>query len=677
MGTTTLLWIVLAAVVALGFALFQYRIGAKNNPKRTMVYSLLRFLSVFGLLLLLVNPKWTQVSYYDEKPSLAVAIDNSKSIAHLGYDSLVDGVVARFRESEKLQESFDVQLFAFGDELQLMDSLTYADKQTNLAAVFNSLSSLYKKGVSPTVVITDGNQTFGRDYQYEAQEYDQPVYPIVAGDTVQYADSRVERVNVNRYAYINNKFPVELFLKNTGNTSRTATLRIRTGNRTVHSETVRFSENNASLIKSVLLPADRVGLSKYTVSISPESSERNKENNYRNFALEVIDQKTKVLVVSNLVHPDIGMFKKSIESNALRTVTILNTTESVGKLNEYQLILLYQPDKQFAQTYQELSSLNKNSIVVTGAQTDWNFLNSAQNVVKCEITGQTEELQGTLNTNFSSFTIPDIGFREFPPLLGAFGDVNFTSEADIALFQKIGTFNTDQPLIGTSESNGQRVLFVFGEGLWKWRAQSYRDQGGFQDFDNFIDKLVQYTASNKRKDRLEISYDSFYYGNSEIKVTAQYFDKNYIFDGRASITTVVTNKESKERYDAPFILKGNYYELDLSNLAAGEYNFTVNVQDQGLTRSGSFTIIPFEAEQQFLNADTAGLEQLASITQGELFTINQVDNLINLLVNDDRYRPIQKSTEKVVPLIDRKWLLGLVILFLAIEWFMRKYHGLT
>lgn len=678
MGSTTFLWIILAAILAAGFAIFQYRIGVKNRTNRSIIYSILRFLSVFGLLLLLVNPKWTQVSYYQEKPTLAIAVDNSKSIKHLGYDTLVGEVVERFRESELLQDNFDVQLFKFGDELRLLDSLDYSDKQTNLAEVFSSLTSLYKKGVSPTIVLTDGNQTLGRDYQYEANEFEQPIYPMIAGDTVQYADSKIERINVNRYAYINNKFPVEVFLKYTGvGSDETARLEIRSGNRTVHSERITFSKENTSIIRSVLLPADRVGLSRYTVSINPSSSEKNKENNYRNFAIEVIDQKTKVLLVSNLVHPDIGMFKKSIESNTLRDVTILNTVESLGKLNDYQLVLLYQPDEQFEQIYEELDQLKKNNIVVTGARTNWNFLNEAQDYAQREITGQTEEVQATLNTNFSSFTMPDIGFSNFPPLLGAFGDVRFKGEADVALYQKIETLSTDQPLLVASESNGQRVVYLFGEGLWKWRAESFRERRDFKDFDNFVDKLIQYTASNKRKSRLDVTYDSFYYGNTAIKMTAQYFDKNYVFDGRASITAAVTEKETKTKYNAPFILKGNYYELDLSNLEAGDYNFTIAIADQGLTRSGSFTIIPFEAELQFLNADVSALKQLATENDGKMYTLDQAQSLIDTLIADDRYRPIQKNSEKVVPLIDRKWLLGLVVLFLAIEWFMRKYNGLT
>jgi len=132
-----------------------------------------------------------------------------------------------------------------------------------------------------------------------------------------------------------------------------------------------------------------------------------------------------------------------------------------------------------------------------------------------------------------------------------------------------------------------------------------------------------------------------------------------------------------EVYDAPFLLQRNAYEIDLSNLTPGDYSFTVTVQNQGLARSGTFTIVPFEVEQQFLNANVAALSQVALNTDGKRYTISTIDPLITSLLNDTRYRPVQKSTENVVPLIDWKWLLGLLVLLLAIEWFMRKYNGLT
>ncbi len=678
MLTTTFLQILLMAITALLFALFQYRIGVKQSVKNTLIYTALRFLSVFGLLILLVNPKWTEISYYEEKPSLAIAIDNSRSIEHLGYDSLVVDVVKRFRESKILQDNFELQFFKFGEDVNLLDSLGFTENQTNLSTVFTSLGDLYKNGVAPTILVTDGNQTFGRDFKYAAKDFNQPIYPVIAGDTVQYSDIRIGRVNVNRYAYVKNKFPVEVFLNYSGKTENIqSSLQIRSRNRVVHKETVRFSKESPSMVRTILLPADRVGLNTYSVSVTPLSDEKNKDNNYRNFAIEVIDQKTNVLLVSDMVHPDIGMFKKSIESNVLREVTVLNSIESAGKINDYQLVIIYQPTEQFAEVFRELEELNKNVIIVTGPQTNWGFLNDIQTTVKREITQQTEDVQAVLNASFSSFALLDIGFSEFPPLKGSFGDITFNSEVDIALFQKIGAINTSQPLIALSDLNGQRSINIFGEGIWKWRAQAYRESNSFKDFDNFIDKLIQYGASNKRKNRLELSYDSFYYGNSDIRISAQYFDKNYTFDGSAALTATVINQESKEPYKAPFLLKGNYYELDLSNLVSGEYKFTVSNVDQNLSRSGSFTIIPFEAEVQFANANVDDLRTVAQEKSGNIFTLDNIDNLVNELAKDDRYRPIQKSNEKIVPLIDRIWLLGLIALFLSLEWFLRKYHGLT
>ena len=126
-----------------------------------------------------------------------------------------------------------------------------------------------------------------------------------------------------------------------------------------------------------------------------------------------------------------------------------------------------------------------------------------------------------------------------------------------------------------------------------------------------------------------------------------------------------------------FTALGRPYEVDLSNLNPGTYNFTISVTDQGLARSGMFTIVPFEIEKQFLNAALLPLQKVAQNTDGTLYTVDQVQELINALVDDKRYIPVQKSTENIVPFIDWRWLLGVIALLLAIEWFLRKYNGLT
>jgi len=70
------------------------------------------------------------------------------------------------------------------------------------------------------------------------------------------------------------------------------------------------------------------------------------------------------------------------------------------------------------------------------------------------------------------------------------------------------------------------------------------------------------------------------------------------------------------------------------------------------------------------------LQQLATNSGGNAYFINNYTALTDNLLNDNRYLPIQKSNKSVVPLIDWSYLLFIIALSLALEWFIRKYKGL-
>ena len=70
------------------------------------------------------------------------------------------------------------------------------------------------------------------------------------------------------------------------------------------------------------------------------------------------------------------------------------------------------------------------------------------------------------------------------------------------------------------------------------------------------------------------------------------------------------------------------------------------------------------------------LNQLASQTKGVVYVPNQVDELIKNLLENPNYKAIEKAIIKKTPLIDWYWLLLLITITLASEWFIRKYSGL-
>lgn len=671
MPTTTLLLIILAVVVAAGLALWQYFFNKRQ--KNWFIYAVLRFVTYFSLFLLLVNPKIKQQSYTVEKPALVIAVDNSRSIGEFEQDEAVEDYLERLKSNSTLTDKFDLDIYSFGEGFEKRDTFDFSEGQTHISSAFSNLKKLYKSQTAPTLLISDGNQTMGRDYVFEAMDYKQTIYPVVVGDTASYADLRVERLNVNRYAFLNNKFPVEAFVNYDGDQEVEQQFSIKQGNQTLFSTILKFDQDKRAAVVQAELEARSVGVHTYEAVIEPLTDEKNTANNSQKFAVEVIDQQTNILVLSGFKHPDLGAFKKSIETNQQRSVDIKYTEDTDIDFGEYQLVILFQPEQSFKNAFGQIEQLELNTLIVTGTKTDYQFLNRQQDYFKKEITNQTEEFLPVYNPNYSNFQIEDLGFDDYPPLLDQFGDIEMKSAHQIMLFQSIQGFESDLPMLATIEEGTRRFGFLFGENFWQWRGKAFVDSGDFEDFDEFTGKLIQYLASNKRKERLSLDFKSFYNSGEKIIFQAHYFDETYNFDPRAKISARVTHKETDKEQEFPFLLRNNRYELNLSSLEAGEYSFKIQVEGKDLSESGEFTIIDFDIEKQFLNANAKKLQRL---TDEPLQFLDTQEDLVQNLLNNEDYKPIQKSKTTTSSLVDWWYLLFIIALSLTIEWFMRKYRGL-
>ncbi|WP_298757755.1 VWA domain-containing protein [uncultured Psychroserpens sp.] len=676
MQTETITYIIISGIIALLLALFQYAYKSKIKGSRSWLLSALRFVTLFSVFLLLINPKFDQVSYYNEKPNLVVAVDNSESVSYLEQSQNTSQLINSLKANEALNDNFNIEFYSFGKEVNETDSLSFDEKQSNLALVFERLAEVYNSSISPTLLISDGNQTYGNDYAYLTKRYKQAVFPVILGDTTTYTDVKIQQLNVNRYAYLKNKFPVEVIATYNGNSTVNTQLKITSGATTVFSKPITFSKTITSQIVNLTLPANRVGVTSYRAQVVPLNNEKNTINNVKNFAVEVIDQKTNVAIVSDVLHPDLGALKKSIESNEQRNAEILSTTEFLNKANDFQLVIVYQPTNNFRALFKEIDRLNLNKIVVAGTKTNWSLLNQLQTNYKQQLTNQTEEYQPTLNQNYATFIVDNLNFGEFPPLKAEFGETIFSIPFETILYKTINGTQIEEPLISTFEINDRREALILGEGIWRWRAQAFLNENSFNSFDNFIGKLVQYLSTSQRRTRLNVNYESFYNGNDNVKITAQFFNKNYEFEDNASLNITLKNKDTDNTRSFPFVLKNTNYEVDLSGLDAGDYSFTVSVNNENISKSGELKILDYNVEQQFLNANVTKLQSLANSSNGQSYFIDNTSSIVNDLLNDSRFATIQKSTKKVVPLIDWKYLLALIALSLAAEWFIRKYNGL-
>lgn len=674
MTTSTILLLILSVIIATGLSFYQYLYKVKNQSKLYWFLTFLRFVSFFSIFLLLINPIISRKITEIKKTPLPIVVDNSKSISELKATKEASELYLKIAENKAITEKYDVQLFSFAEEFQSLEKLDFKGNQSHIDGVAKNVKQLYRNTNYPIVLFTDGNQTMGNDYVFSFQE-NTSVFPIVLGDTTTVLDLKINQINVNKYAFLKNKFPVEVFLQYNGNETITSNFSIQSGNQTVHKQVVTFSKDKKAQSITVLLNANNVGIAKYKAVISSNIKEKNTVNNAKNFAVEVIDQRSEIALISAINYPDLGALKRSIETNQQRKVSIIKPNE-IKSLQEYNVLILYQPTTAFKSILDQNRVAQINTFVITGTATDFNFLNQVQDDLNFKMSSSKEDYLATFESNFNLFAQSNIGFENFPPLEHSFGVITAKNNVNTLLSARVRNVPVQNPILTFTENGSKREAYLLGENIWKWRLENHLNKKSFEDFDLFTDKIIQFLVSNASKKNLNVTYESFYNSGESIEIIAEYFNKNYEFDEKAQLTIQVTNSKTKATKKYDLLKATNSYKVNLDGLEAGNYSFKVTEKQSNTSFTGSFEVLDFEIEKQFVNPDKNRLKQLATNTNGKVYYPNQIENLVQSLLEDENYIPIQKETIKKSPLIDWIWLLILAIATLATEWFTRKYNGL-
>ncbi|MBC7000167.1 vWA domain-containing protein [Cytophaga sp. FL35] len=673
MQIQTVLLILLAVIIALGIVLFQYFNVQKKRGQTGWVLSFLRFITIFGILLLLINPKLVKNQYTTEKANLILLLDESTSIAN--DSSFLKKSVNTFGNDDRISKRFNLHTYGFGKDLS-SDSLKFAQNETNINKALESINEIFANSNAVTVLFSDGNQTVGQDFDYFKTGNQMSVFSVAVGDTTTYEDLAISQINANKFAFLNNQFPIEIFVDYSGDKAINAELSISVDGNTVKSQQLKLDGISNSKVVTNFIKASSIGLKNVVASVQELPSEKNTTNNKREVAVEVVDEKTNILLVSDMVHPDIAALKKAIESNEQRSVSLVSSSVSSEKMQNVDLFILYQPTPQFKPIYEFVEKSNTNVFTVTGSETDWDFINQAQNSFSKNSYDQTEEVSPVLNSGFTLFSLDDFSVDDYPPIESNLGEVVDFTESETLIGQTVKGVEIDEPLLTLYNEGKKRQAVFYGAGLWKWRMQTYRADKNFERFDEFIGKLVLFLASNKAKERLTLDYETVFEGSREAKIGASYFDNTFVFNADANLNISLKNADGKFKQEIPMLLKNKYYEADLSNLKPGKYDFTVSVKNENLSKSGSFTILDFDIEKQFLSTNYKKLQRLSERNNGNLYFPKELEALKDTLSNDQRLVPTQVSSQNIVSLIDFQILLVIIAISLAAEWFIRKYIGL-
>src|SRR4029077_21060258 len=158
-----------------------------------------------------------------------------------------------------------------------------------------------------------------------------------------------------------------------------------------------------------------------------------------------------------------------------------------------------------------------------------------------------------------------------------FGSYQLSPSANVLLFQKIQSTNTNYPLIAFNSSGSQKVCVIAGEGIFRWRMQDYADHKSHQFFDELITKTVQYLAIKEDKNFFRLHSPNSFKDDEPIEMDAELYNPSYQLINDPEVTITITNSENKT-FSFTFNRTSNAYHLNAGQLQAGTYHYSAQVK---------------------------------------------------------------------------------------------------
>ncbi|MGK0279824.1 MAG: hypothetical protein ACI9RU_002604 [Litorivivens sp.] len=622
-----------------------------------------------------------------EKPIIVIAQDNSESLIVDGDSSAFFndymGSLAQMRLS--LEENYDVRTLSFGEKVtEGWDNIDLTDQTTNFSDLMDEVYNRFSnRNLGAVIVASDGIYNTGLNPQYAARKLEAPIYAIALGDTTPQKDVLIAHVSNNRLAYLGNLFPMDIRVDAHGMESRKTTLKITHKGETVHSEAISFNDTEHSSVVSVLLDADKSGLQKYVVSIGALDGEITASNNVRSVFIDVLDSRQKVLLLAASPHPDLAALKLAIDKNDLYESETMLIKDFDGKVDEYNLVILHQlPSVSDASStvMRALAEKEIPTLFILGGGTNFNDFNDLSLGISVKgFSGTLTEINSSFAEGFTLFMVDDELqqlVKKFPPLHIPFGNINYSPGMTTMLQQRAGILDTGDPLLTFNQQNNRKIGVLLGEGIWRWRLFTYLEKQNHDPFDRMISKVVQFLASQDDKSRFRIDTETDWLENQSVSFESEVYNLSYELVQDVEVSMSIKDEEGKQ-FNFQFSPLGDGFKLDAGSFPSGNYTFTATTEVGGesLSERGEFSVSEIQLEQVKTRANHRMLFNFAEASGGRMITPTELDSLPNIIFNSGKVQSISHETRILSDFINTKWILYLLLGFLAIEWLLRKRNG--
>jgi hypothetical protein len=711
------LWkiLVAAALVAVSSVLYRRTFPPLPAARRALLAAM-RIGAFVLLALLLVNPVFVSKRVEIRKPLVLVLLDRSRSMeirdssGRSRFDDALDRL-DRFRAALDGSKA-DVEVVPFAGALSSTplrpDSAIRADGEgTDVWGALGAAQRRYRaRNLAAIVLLTDGRVTRGMVSSGESVAA--PVYAIGFGDTLGAADISLDEVVADRVAYRGTIVPVEAVIRASGFKGKTIVVRLLEGGKVRDSATRSVNKDEEIISASLKYAADAEGERRLSVEALPVAGEERRENNAESFRLDVLKDKVRILYIDQ--YPDWNMtFVRDLVKGSKRL-----EVEAVSWMADRGFVI--DPGKQSWTFPAGAAGIARFDLVIVSD--DAKLFNARPNV---------EALDAFVRAGGSVLFVADensplaraASFDLLQPMLGlrrvsnprieyaeGFARVSAEGAGDaiVSSLAEDGGLDAMPPLpariAGLAAASGSRIPLVLedragrtpflvlgrrGEGLsgailgfpvWRWKLAG---EEGRRIYDSFFGGLVQSMAEGGRAPALAVDPDrTVYRAGDPVKLAA------YIGSRRPPEGIRGEVRRKGESRDIPVSAvafepdpkRRGYYRAALDPLPPGDYTVVaseVTGSGSGITATASFSVASVSVEMLAPSRDAALLARIAKETGGSYLEGAGLDALGRRLRFDEQ-RVERRDIREVR---GNAAILAGIVLFLGVEWILRKAWGLV
>lgn len=679
------LWVIVCLLVGGIYAFLLYHKKGPWNKRTNVILAVLRFLSVSTICILLLDILLRQVKNTIESPIVVLAIDNSSSIrSNTDSTSRMKLMNDLQQLSTQLTKEGKIVEYEFFDKNHSKDSVTFEYPTSNLDALIQQLKSKREgRNLSSTVLISDGIYNSGISPAYG--KYGIPIHTVGIGDTTTKEDLVLYAIGHNKIAYLNNDFPIKAEVKNIGFVGESVEVLLKNKGKIIDKKTIKVSKDNQ--INEVVFYASskQAGLQHFVVEVKNKEGEFTFSNNQQHAYIDVLDSKEKVLIVAMAPHPDIKAIKRVLELKSTLEITthIVMLEENKIPQGKFDLIIYHQlPNiKGIGRNLiSQLHQTDASELYIIGNQTnfsEFNTLNGNVNIIVRQ--GKTDEVTPFLNTKFQKFKLEEGSSKtvlDYPPVFVPFGDFKVKGGVDVLMKQRLGTLETEKPLITVNTKASKKTGVILGDGIWRWRMYEGRDKKETVVFDDIIQKLVTLLSekNDKRKFRVSTPKNEFIQGE-KVRFIAEAYNEIYeeVYNYQVSLQ-LKNEQEQVKKYK--FSVNESSNTFSLNTLEAGIYTYTATAKINGKLERYTSEFVVKKLNRELLNvqADFELLRKISKNNKGKFFNANDITSIYQSL-QGEKTKDMVYSDEEEFKLIEFKWIFFFILFLFTAEWSIRKAMG--